>query len=88
MELRSFHVISQPKGRSGKDRTGDIVLHEEDHLPRHVEVGPGGGAEGGERRSHENGCTPWGERNCSGQARSSWLTPWSVTRIGEDVEDP
>jgi hypothetical protein len=26
MELRSFHVISQPKGRSGKVQTRDIVL--------------------------------------------------------------
>ena len=25
--------------------------------------GPGGGAEGGERRGQKNGCTPWGKRN-------------------------
>ena len=36
MELRSFHVISQPKGRSGTVRTGDIVLLQEDHLPRNM----------------------------------------------------
>ena len=36
MELKSFHVISQPKGRSGKVRTGDIVLLQEDHHPRHM----------------------------------------------------
>ena len=36
MELRSFHVISQPKGRSGKVRTRDIVLLQEDHRPRHM----------------------------------------------------
>jgi hypothetical protein len=66
MELRSFHVISQPKGRSGKVRTGDIVLLQEDHRPRHVEEGPGRRAEGGDRQGHENGCTLWGKRNCSG----------------------
>jgi len=36
MELRSFQVISQPNGRSGKVRTGDIVLLQEDHRPRHM----------------------------------------------------
>jgi len=66
MERRSFHVIFQPKGRSGKVRTGDIVLFQEDHSHRHVGENPSGRAEGGERRGHENGCTPWGERNYSG----------------------
>jgi hypothetical protein len=36
MELRSFHAISQPKRRSGKVRTGDIVLLQEDCRPRHM----------------------------------------------------
>jgi hypothetical protein len=36
MELRSFHAISQPKGKSGKVRTGDIVLLQEDCRPRHM----------------------------------------------------
>ena len=36
MELRFFHVISQPKGMSGKVRTGDIVLLQEDHHPSHM----------------------------------------------------
>jgi hypothetical protein len=36
MQLRSFHVLSQPKGRSGKVRTGDVVLLQEDRRPRHM----------------------------------------------------
>ena len=36
MELRYFHVISQPKGRSGKVRTGDIVMLQVDRRPRHM----------------------------------------------------
>jgi hypothetical protein len=36
MELKSFYVISQPKGRSGKVRTGDIIFLQEDHHPRHM----------------------------------------------------
>jgi hypothetical protein len=36
MELRSFHVISQPKGRSGKVRTGDVIVLQEDCRPRHM----------------------------------------------------
>jgi len=34
MELRSIHVISQPK--EGKFRTGDVVLLQEDRRPRHM----------------------------------------------------
>jgi len=36
MELRSFHAVSQPKGKSGKVRIGDIVLLQEDRRPRHM----------------------------------------------------
>jgi len=36
MELRSFHVIPQVEGKSGKVRTGDIVVLQEDHRPRHM----------------------------------------------------
>jgi hypothetical protein len=36
MELRSFHVTSQTKGRSGKVRTGDVILLQEDSRPRHM----------------------------------------------------
>jgi len=36
MELRSFHLISHQKGRSGKVLTGDIVLLQEDGRPRHM----------------------------------------------------
>jgi hypothetical protein len=36
MELRSFHVISRPKGRSVKVRIGDVVLLQEDRRPRHM----------------------------------------------------
>ena len=34
MQLRSFHAFSQPKGKSGKVRIGDIVLLQEDRRPR------------------------------------------------------
>jgi len=36
LQLRNFHEISQPKGGSGKVRTGDIVLLQEDRRPRHM----------------------------------------------------
>jgi len=36
MELRSFHAVSQPKGKSGKVRIGDIVLLQQDRRPRHM----------------------------------------------------
>jgi len=54
----------------GEDREGPNRRHRPS--PRgsapqtHVGEDPGGGAEGGERRGHENGCTPWGERKCPG----------------------
>ena len=35
MELKSFHVLSQPKGKSVKVRVGDVLLHE-DCRPRHM----------------------------------------------------
>ena len=61
MELRSFHAVSQPKGKSGKVRIGDIVLLQDDRRPRHMwkrarveelKVGREGG--------QENGRTPRG----------------------------
>jgi len=36
MKIRSFHVLSQPRERSGKVRRGDIVLLQEDYRPRHM----------------------------------------------------
>jgi len=39
MELKSFHVLSQLKGKSAKVRVGDVVLLHEDCRPRHVEKG-------------------------------------------------
>ena len=36
MELKFLDVISQPKGKSGKVRTRDIVFLQEEHCPRHM----------------------------------------------------
>jgi len=36
MELICFQPISQPKGKTGKVRTGDIVLLQEDRPHRHM----------------------------------------------------
>ena len=86
MELRSFHAVFQPKGKSGKVRIGDIVLLQEDLRPKHVEESPGGGAEGGERRGHENGRTPRGEGNVLVRP-IQLVIPLEVDQGGEDVED-
>jgi hypothetical protein len=36
MKLKSFHVLSQLKGKSAKVRLGDVVLLHEDCRPRHM----------------------------------------------------
>jgi len=88
MELRSFHVISQPKRRSGKVRTGDIVLLQEDHLPRHMlkkarveELKVG--TDGATRTAVHRGA------NGTVLVRLIQLViPLEVDQGGEDVEDP
>jgi hypothetical protein len=82
MELRSFHVISQPKGRSGKVRRGDIVLLHEDHCPRHmwkkdlVEELKWGETEPPERLYSV------GRTEIFWSARTRWSSPWRLTRAG------
>jgi hypothetical protein len=88
MELRSFHAISQPKGKSGKVRTGDIVLLQEDCRPRHmwkktrVE----------ELKAGRDGVTRTAiRRGANGKilVRPIQLViPLEVDQGGEDVEDP
>ena len=88
MELRSFHVISQPKGRSGKVRTGDIVLLQEDCRPRHMwkkarveELKAG--RDGATRTAVFHGA------NGTVLVRPIQLViPLEVDQCGEDVEDP
>jgi len=87
MELRSFHVISQPKGRSGKLRTGINVLLQEDHSPRQMwkarleELNVG--RDGATRTAVIRGA------NGTILVRPMQLViPLEIDQGGEDVEDP
>jgi hypothetical protein len=88
LELRSFHVISQPKGRSGNVRTGDVVLLQEDRRPRHMwkkscmeELKAG--TDGATRTAVLRGA------NGTVLVRPIQLViPLEVGQDGEDVEDP
>jgi hypothetical protein len=88
MELRFFHVISQPKGKSGKVRTGDIVLLQEDHHPRHMWKK----ARAEELKVGRDGATRTAVlRGANGIVLvhpSQQLIPLEVDQGGEDVEDP
>jgi hypothetical protein len=87
MELRSFHVISQPKGTSGKVRRGDVVL-QEDHRPRHMwkkdqVVELKAGREGATRTAVLRGA------NGTVLVRPIQVViPLEVHQGGKDVEDP
>jgi len=87
MELRSFHVISQPKGRSGKVQTGINVLLQEDHSPRHMWK-----AQVEELKVGRDGATRTAVlRGANGTilVRPIQLViPLEVDQGGEDVEDP
>jgi hypothetical protein len=88
MELRSFHAISQPNGRSGKVRTGDIVLLQEDCRPRHMwkkarveelKVGRDGAV---------RTVVPRGANGTVLVRRIQQVIHLEVDQGGEDVEDP
>jgi len=88
MELRSFHVIFQPKGRSGKVRTGDVVLLQEDRRPRHtwkkawVE-----GLKVGRDRATRTAVLHGTNRTVLVRP-IQLVIPLEVDQGGEDVEDP
>jgi hypothetical protein len=88
MELRSFHVISQPKGKSGKVRAGDVVLLQEDRRPRHMWKK----ARVEELKAGRDGTTRTAilrEANGTVLVRQIQLViPLEVDEGGEDVEDP
>jgi len=88
MELRSFHVISQQKGRSGKVRTGDIVLLQEDRTPRRIWKK----ARLEELKVGRDGATRTAVlRGANGNVLVrpiQLVIPLDVDHGGEDVEDP
>jgi len=88
MELRSFHLISQPKGRSEKVRTGDVVLLQEDRSPRHMWKK----ARVEELKTGRDGVTRTVVlRGANGTVLVrpiQLVIPLEIDQGGEDVEDP
>ena len=87
MELRSFHVVSEPKWKSGKAEPETSSFSKISPPQTFVEEGPGGGTECGKRRSHENDRTPRANGNVLVRSLQL-LIPLVVEQGGVDVEDP
>jgi hypothetical protein len=87
MELRSFHVISQPQGRSGNVRTGDVVLLQEDRRSRYMWKK----ARVEELKAGRDGATRTTVlRGVNGTVLVrpiQLVIPLEVDQVGEDVED-